>query len=317
MAGELKIKGSADLFKLLLAAPILLLLSAPLLAQDLEPRRWSHLPSKLNVVGLAAAWTNGEILFDPALNIEDATFDTYLGAAAYVRTFEFLGKSARVDFTVPYAAGRWEGLLNGEPASVRRRGFADPFVRFSINLYGAPPLSGKEYVQYKRENPVTTTVGAGLQIRPPLGDYNDQWLINLGNNRWMIRPQLGVLHQRHKWQFELTGSVFMFTDNDEFFNDSSREQNALWFMQGHVIYTFKPGWWASFSGGYGYGGRKTLSGVKKDYASRARYIAVSIGMPISPRQSLKLTYYTSDTHVATGTNTDALIAAWSINWGGI
>ena len=317
MAGELKIKGSADLFKLLLAAPILLLLSAPLLAQDLEPRRWSHLPSKLNVVGLAAAWTNGEILFDPALNIEDATFDTYLGAAAYVRTFEFLGKSARVDFTAPYVAGRWEGLLNGEPASVRRRGFADPFVRFSINLYGAPPLSGKEYVQYKRENPVTTTVGAGLQIRPPLGDYNDQWLINLGNNRWMIRPQLGVLHQRHKWQFELTGSVFMFTDNDEFFNDSSREQNALWFMQGHVIYTFKPGWWASFSGGYGYGGRNTISGVKKDDASRARYIAVSIGMPISPRQSLKLTYYTSDTHVATGTNTDALIAAWSINWGGI
>jgi hypothetical protein len=190
-------------------------------------------------------------------------------------------------------------------------------MRFSINLYGAPPLSGKEYVQYRREHPVTTTVGAGLQIRPPLGDYNDQWLINLGNNRWMIRPQLGVLHQRHKWQFELTGSVFLFTDNDDFYKGLRREQKSLWFMQGHVIYTFKPGWWSSLSGGYGYGGRNTISGEKKDDASRARYIAVSIGMPITPRQSLKFTYYTSNTHVATGTNTDALVAAWSINWGGM
>jgi hypothetical protein len=307
--------------KLLAAITFLLLLQglfcSGLVAQDLEPRRWSHLPSNLNVVGLATAWTNGEILFDPALNIEDATFDIYLGAAAYVRTFEFLGKSSRVDFTVPYAAGRWEGLLNGEPASVRRRGFVDPFMRFSINLYGAPPLSGKEYVRYRRENPVTTTVGAAVQVRLPLGDYNEQWLINLGLNRFMVRPQLGVLHQHHKWQFELTGSVFLFQDNDEFWQGSTREQNPLWFMQGHVIYTFKPGWWASVSGGYGYGGRNSINGVDKDDASRARYIALSLGVPINPRQGLKLTYYTSDTHVATGTNTDALIAAWSINWGGM
>jgi hypothetical protein len=293
-----------------------MMFSGTLMAQDLEPRRWSHLPSKLNVVGLATGWTNGEVLFDPALNIEDVSFDTYLGAVAYVRTFEFLGKSSRVDFTVPYVAGRWEGLLNGEPASVRRRGFADPLMRFSINLYGAPPLSGKEYVRYRRENPVTTTIGAGVQVRLPLGDYNDQWLINLGSNRWMIRPQLGVLHQHHKWQFEVTGSVFLYQDNDEFWQGSKREQNPLWFMQGHLIYTFKPGWWVSVSGGYGYGGRNTINGVKKDDASRARYVAVSLGMPITPRQGVKLTYYTSDTHVATGSNTDALIAAWSINWGG-
>ena len=83
-----------------------------------------------------------------------------------------------------------------------------------------------------------------------------------------------------------------------------------------MIYTFKPGWWASFSAGYGQGGENTISGVKKDDTSKARYVALSLGVPISARQSLKFTYYTSDTHIATGSNTDALIAAWSINWGG-
>lgn len=284
-------------------------------AQDLEPRRWSHLPIDLNVVGLGAGWTNGDVGFDPTLLLEDVTYDLYVGAAGYVRTFEMLGKSARFDFTVPYGAGRWEGLLDGEYASVRRRGFADPFMRFSINLYGAPPLTGKEYAQYRREHPVTTTVGAAIGVRLPLGDYNEEWLINLGNNRFVLRPQLGVLHQRNKWQFELTGSVFIHQTNDEFWKGTTRKQKPLWFSQGHVIYSFKPRWWASFSFGYAYGGRNEIDGVDKDDAYRKRYIALGVGMPIAARQSLKFVYLTSDTHTATGVNTDAWLVGWSINWG--
>jgi hypothetical protein len=303
----------------LIQALLLLLLmisSIQVQAQDLEPRRWSHLPTNLNVIGLGTGWTNGDMFLDPLLLAEDVTFDLYLGAAVYVRTFEFLGKTARVDLTVPYASGRWEGYLDGEHASVRRRGFADPFMRFSINLYGAPPLSGKEYVQYRREHPVTTTVGAALSVRLPLGDYNDQWLINLGSNRFVVRPQLGVLHQHHKWQFELTGSVFLYQTNDEFWKGTTRKQDPLWFTQGHVIYTFKPGWWASFSGGYAYGGENKVNGLDKDDAKRSRYIALSFGVPINARQGLKFTYFTSDTHTSSGTNIDALLTAWTINWGG-
>lgn len=284
-------------------------------AQDLEPRRWSHLPVDLNVIGLGGGWTNGDIFFDPVLLIEDATYDVYVAGAGYVRSFEFLGKSARFDFTVPYGAGRWEGLLDGEYASVRRRGFLDPYMRFSINLLGAPPLKGKEYVQYRREHPVTTTVGAALGVRLPLGDYNEKWLINLGDNRFVVRPQLGVLHQHNQWQFELTGSVLLYGDNDEFFGDSRRKQDPLLFTQAHVIYAFKPRWWISFSAGYAYGGENEIGGVKKDDAYRKRYMALSLGLPISASQSLKFTYLTSDTHTDRGFNTDAVLLGWSINWG--
>ena len=40
-------------------------------AQDLEPRRWSHLPTGLNVFGLATGATDGDIFFDPVLRAED------------------------------------------------------------------------------------------------------------------------------------------------------------------------------------------------------------------------------------------------------
>jgi hypothetical protein len=306
----------------ILAAVTLLMLSqvffsGDAMSQDLEPRRWSHLPTGLNVLGMAGGWTQGDILFDPVLLIEDATFDVYVTGLGYVRTFELFGKSARVDFVVPYASGRWEGLLDGVNTSIRRRGFMDPLVRFSMNLYGAPPLRGKEYIQYRREHPVDTTIGVGVQLQLPFGDYNDQKLINLGHNRLFVRPQLGVLHQRYKWQFELTGSVFLYQNNDKFWNGNELKQDPLWFLQGHVIYTFKPRWWVSVSGGYAYDGHSTVNGVVKSDDWRKRYIAFSVGMPISARQSVKLVYFTSDTHTSTGTNTDALIVAWSINWGGM
>jgi hypothetical protein len=303
----------------LLWLPILLLLcglvSRPVSAQDLEPRRWSHLPTGLNVIGIGVGGTAGDILFDPVLLIRDATFDLYAGGASYVRSFELFGRSSRIDFTLPYATGRWEGFVNDEFTTVRRSGLMDPRIRLSMNLYGAPPLSGPEYIRYRQENPVATTVGAALAVLLPVGDYKDEKLINLGNNRFVLRPQLGVLHQRYNWQFELTGSVFLYEDNDEFWGGNLLERDPLWFVQGHVIYGFKPGWWASLSGGFAHGGRSDVNGVPKLDDMRSSYLAVSLGMPVARRQSLKFTYLTSDTHISVGANTDALLAAWSINWG--
>jgi hypothetical protein len=294
---------------------LLLLMPSLLPAQDLEPRRWSHLPVGLNVIGIGTGRTDGEIFLDPVLRIEDATYELYPLGVSYVRTVELAGRSSRIDLIVPWANGRWEGLLDGEYASVRRHGFADPRLRFSMNLYGAPALRGKDYLQYVREHPVNTTVGAGVELVLPLGEYMSERLINLGNNRYVIRPQLGVLHQRGKWQYELTGSVFLYEDNDEFWQGTYLEQDPLWFLQAHLIYSFRPGWWASLSGGYGHGGRQHVNGVAKDNDARNAYWSVSFGFPLSPRQAMKIAWFSGETHISAGNDFDALLVAWSVNWG--
>jgi hypothetical protein len=286
------------------------------LAQDLEPRRWSHLPTGLNVIGVASAYTPGETYFDPVLRLEDVTFDLYTTGLGYVRTFDLFGTSARIDFNAPYSSGRWEGLVDGEYASTRRRGFMDPRIRFSWNLYGAPALSGKEYVAYLQKNPVNTTIGAAVAIKLPLGDYNPTKLINLGDNRTVVRPQIGVLHTRNKWQFEVTGSVFLYQDNDEFWNGNKLEQDPLWFAQAHVIYAIKPGWWVSASAGFAYDGMLDLNGTPNPVTEkRQRYMALSFGMPITRTQGIKFAWLGNRTNNGFGSDYDAFIAAWSINWG--
>lgn len=295
---------------------LLLLVSHHAFAQDLEPRRWSTLPSGVTFLGVGTSYATGDILFDPVLQVEDVTVDFATVGGSVIHTFGFFGKPARVDFNVPYSSARWEGLISGVPASTRRRGFMDPWMRLSINLYGAPVLKGQAFGRYMAENPVSTTVGAAIAIIPPLGDYRDDKFINLGNNRWAVRPQMGVLHARDKWQFETTGAVFIYGDNDEFVaGDHVRSQDPLWSIQGHVIYTFRPGLWASVSGAFVWGGESTVHGIPRHDESRMPLWALSLGVPISPTQGLKFAYNYNGTNTDTGSEMDTWQVAWSVMLG--
>jgi hypothetical protein len=111
-------------------------------------------------------------------------------AFKYIRTFEMLQKSARIDFTQAYQEGRWSGLLNGAPASITRSGLSDSVLRFAINLYGATPLEGKEFAAYRAKLDVETIFGAALVVHLPTGDYMNDKLINLSTNRFTFRPGL-------------------------------------------------------------------------------------------------------------------------------
>ena len=107
-------------------------------------------------------------------------------------------------------------------------------------------------------------MGAAIAVGVPLGEYYEDKLLNIGYNRFSIRPQIGVVHTEGPWSYELTGSIFFFTDNDDFYNNNTREQDPLYTLQTHLVYLFKPGLWASFGAGYGWGGLSQVNGESKD-----------------------------------------------------
>ena len=122
---------------------------AEVLGQDLEPRRWTPLPPGMNVIGAGYVRSDGDVAFDPVLNVEDATVEGDTLILSYVRSFEVGGKRLRFDALLPWADRRWEGLLDGEPAKVTRTGLGDPYVRLSIILAGAPAAGGRTFLQAK------------------------------------------------------------------------------------------------------------------------------------------------------------------------
>ncbi len=290
-----------------LAAACLGFLAGPSHAQDLEPRRWSHLPTGINFAGVGVGYVTGDIVVDPVLEIEDAGVDLYSIGASYVRTFGLFGKSARFDVKVPYVDGEWAGLLQGAPASARRIGFKDPSFRLSMLLAGGPALDREAFAASSRSN---TVVGAAISVTAPLGEYFGDKLINLGDNRWIIRPQIGVTHTRGRWTYELTGSVFLFTDNDDF-QGRRLENDPLWAIQGHLIHTFRPGLWMSLSSAYGNGAEPTIDGVPRPQVSRNWLYALAGGLPISRRQGLNVALIRTETQYFTGADLTTLLLSYT------
>ena len=284
-------------------ALLLACLCEPAAGQDLEPRRWTPLPSGLTVLGAGYAATRGDVLFDPVLLIEDAEVEGHTFGVSYVRSFSFAGKSARVDLTVPWQNLYWNGLLDGESASTQRIGLADPWVRLSMIL-----------VDHRSAEPGahSTVVGAALNVGLPLGEYLESRLLNIGQNRLVLRPQAGIVHTRGKWSYELTGSIFVYGDNDDFLVDSKLEQDPLFAVQGHLVRFFnRPGWWAALSAGYGWDGETKVDNVRSDNEKRLFLSALSLGMPVGQQQGLKFTYLRSRTKTEWDSDTDTLAIAWS------
>jgi hypothetical protein len=267
-----------------------------------------------NFGGFAFAHTDADIFFDPTLLLENVnlTLDTW--AVKYIRTFELLEKSSRIDITQAYQKGEWKGLVNGVPASTSRNGLSDTFVRVAMNLYGAPPLRGKEFGAYRSNVKITTIVGVALTVRMPTGNYQEDKLLNLGQNRFAFRPQLGVMHTRGKWTAELTGEVAFYTKNDEFFNGNTLEQKPLYIVHGHLIHTFKPGQWASISAGYDYGGEYRLNGVDKDDTKQDIGWKLSYAHPINRSLGITVSYLATRTQVSTGLDSDTLAVSTSFVW---
>ena len=215
-------------------------------AQEAEPRSYSNAPVGLNFLIAGFVHSEGKLAFDPSLSIADAKFRAETAAVAYVRTLDLWGKSAKLDLIVPYSSFVAEADVADVHRIRRMPGLLDPRLRLSVNWVGAPALSPAEFENYRQD----LIIGTSLQISAPVGQYDDTKLLNLGNNRWSIRPELGISKAWDQWTVEVAPSVTFFSENTDFFNGKRFQQAPFYLVQGHVIYNFPSGIWASLDAIY-------------------------------------------------------------------
>ena len=299
------------IFRVYFIVVLFLCFSTVLRAQEMEPRRWSHLPVDSDILGVAAVHANADIAFDPVLKIEDGEAEADTIVASYLHSFNLLGKTARLDFRLPYQRIEWKGVLDGDRRKVNREGLGDPLIRLSVNFLGAPALKGETFRSYRSSHKTNTVVGAALGVVVPLGQYKEDKLLNIGQNRYIIRPQLGFVHTRGSWSYELTGTINFFTDNNDFWGGNKREQDPLSALQAHVVHTFKNSIWGSVSAGYDWGGETTVNGIKKDDKRENLFFAIGTGFPVTRTSSIKFAYVGGRTQKDIGNDNDYFILGFS------
>jgi len=279
-------------------------------AQSLEPRAYSNAPTGLNFLLAGYQYSSGALLFDSSLPITDAEADVDLALAGYVRTLNVADKLAKIGFLLPYADLSAEGLVNDEPRSRETRGAGDPSFYFSYNFYGAPAVSLKEFRSLKP----STISGFTFRLTAPLGEYDSDKVLNIGTNRWSLESGIGVSQPIDNWTVEASAAVTLFTDNDDFDNGKTRQQDPIYSTQLHLTYSFPKNIWAAFSATYYTGGRTTIDGVNNDDTLGNWRSGLTLALPVNRYHSVKL-YGSKGISQRTGTNFDALGLIWQYRWG--
>jgi hypothetical protein len=297
-----------------LAAVVVVVLAAggTGLAQELEPRAYSPSPLGANFFGIVLGNSQGGVLFDPTVPITDAEASVNLTSLAYGRTFGLWGRQGLVTLAVPYAWGDVEGFVGEETEAQRvtRSGLADSRAKVSLNLIGSPALDRAAF----RAAPRRTILGLSLTVQAPTGEYDNTKLINLGNNRWAFKPEVGVSVPAGRWFLDAYAGVWFFTTNDEFYpGEVTRRQDSITTVQAHVSYTFRSRAWIALNATwYGGGSATSDDGPPSERLSNSRYGA-TLAIPITASQSLKIGASTgASTRV--GSDFDSVAVAWQMLW---
>lgn len=280
-------------------------------AEDLEPRTYSNTPVGMNFLILGYSDMDGSVTANPSTQLQDAKLNIKTSVFAFSRSLDVWGRSGKFDIVVPEAHLKGSARVAGEPRERDVSGLIDPRLRFSVNLYGAPALSMAEFPSYQQD----VIIGASFAVTPPLGQYDSSRLINLGNNRWSFKPELGISKRLGAVTLELSGAATFFTDNDEFYGHRVLSQNPVYQMQSHLIYAFANGIWAALDATYFEGGSTSINGVgNHDFQENTRYGA-TLALPLSRQHSLKL-YASNGAYSRTGSEYDVVGIAWQYRFGG-
>jgi hypothetical protein len=284
--------------------------SSTVSATDMDPRAYSNIPIGLNF--LIAGYTNikGNIAFAPTVPITNAKLETHSSVFAYVRSLDFWGKSGKVDIIIPEAWLSGQAEVLGQQKSRDVVGFADPMARLYVNLYGAPALSMKEFASYKQD----TIVGVSLAVTAPGGQYDQRKLVNIGTNRWSIKPEIGISKAWGALITEFAAGMYIFTDNTQSFMKNTLEQKPIYNLQGHLIYNFGMGIWAAFDANYYTGGRTIQDNIMDANMQQNWRVGGTLSFPITKQNSIKLNGSTG-IYSRTGSNFDIIGIAWQYRWG--
>jgi hypothetical protein len=211
---------------------------------------------------------------------------------------------------LPLLALSGTGTVAGQAAERKISGVGEPRLRLSVNLYGAPALSMKEFAGYQPD----LVIGASVQVSPPLGQYDPNKAINLGTNRWWIRADAGFSKALRKFTLDLTTSAALYSDNGHYFGGRTLEQSPIYAAQANLSYEFGGGVWAALGSTYYRGGQTRLNGVVNGSELGNSRAGAELVVPLSRYESIKLAH-SRGIYTRTGTAFSLYGIAWQYRWG--
>lgn len=263
---------------------------SPALALADNARDWQNTPIGLNMLFGYYNKLDTNTPIDTSLAVDGLSLDADLYILRYARTFGVDGRNSAFQVLQPYAdlEASFDDarFFNG---SKKNGGMGDTQFVFAHNFIGGPALSVEEFASWQPE----TFFSGAVWLSTPTGDYDKDRVINIGANRWVVKPELAFGHPIGPTWLEINTWVSLYSDNDDYQGDSKLEQDPLWAIEGHYSYTINRALWLSLDATWSKGGETQVDGVNQDNEQENTLLGASLGFMLSPQVGGLIAY--SDT----------------------
>ncbi len=280
-------------------------------SQFTDPHTYDNTPVGVNEVELLYGYAHSNASIDTSIVVAGAEFNLNQGSVSYTRYFSFFHQLAWVEAGVPLAG--LEGSLTGTNISGSTTGAGDSSYQFAAVLKGAPALSVAQFAKFK---PVTT-IGASLSITAPTGLYNADKVLNLGSNRWSLKPEIAVSHPfgpQQKWELDAYANAYFYTDNTAYHGSETLRQKVLPGIEGHISYSFRSNLWASLDTRYSFGGDTVVNGSNQSNGQQNFTLGSELNLTLGPQNSLVFEFAKALVH-QNGTDYTGFGVKYYYSWG--
>lgn len=225
------------------------------------------------------------------LVIPGSNFESTTSMVGYAKMLPFGKRSGMVSLIVPMGRLSGEVTLNGVDFSSTARGFGDPMLQAGINVIGPKAIMNiPDMLRYKPG--FSVDIIGSLAI--PIGNYNSESPINIGQNRWYGRIGTPIVWQLGSWipgkrtTFEVLPAVWFFSDNTDFMGTTISTE-AMYQIEAHLTRDFMERAWGSLNFVSYSGGKATVDG-KEGSSLNNIGVGATIGYEITDNLQLNVSY---------------------------
>jgi hypothetical protein len=257
----------------------LALATCPLLAQADNARDWQNTPIDMNFIFGYWNKMDSNTPIDGAFPVDGLSLDANIYILRLARSFDFGGKNAAFQLLIPYAEG--DAKLDNSVFFTDDKhgsGMGDVTAVFASNIFGGPAVTKEEFATWQGG----TFLSYALYVTAPTGDYDKKQVINIGANRWSVKPEIAFGTPFGPTWLELNAYVSFYTDNEDYIGSNKLEQRPLGTLEGHYSYTINRALWVSLDGTYAKGGETKVNGSAQDNEQENKTVGASLGFMLSP-----------------------------------
>lgn len=205
--------------------------------------------------------------FDPSHTVNSgANVDATLALAGYAHFFPLFGRATMAAILLPMGKLSGDVAVNGKTVQQQADGFGDPMLEFDMNLIG--PRAQLNIPDALRYEP-NFSIDVLADVAFPIGEYDSNQPLNLGQHRWYGRLGLPIIAQIGPWvpgrrtTLEVLPAVWLFGNNNDYLG-KTLETEPLFQLDGHVTRDLTEHFWASLDVAWYIGGKATIDGKSGD-----------------------------------------------------